>query len=85
MLLVHAKRSRFTGLGELFQFIGSSIRKIDVSEHKKCQQTLIGSENLGAPISEPGSVTVLGNLVKEREKKIGKLERSAYVGRLVDN
>jgi hypothetical protein len=85
MLLMHTKRSRFTGLSELFQFIWSSIRKIDVPVNKKCQQTLIGSENLGVPITEPGGVTVLSNLVKEREKGIGKLERSAYVGRLVDN
>jgi hypothetical protein len=85
MLLVHTKRSLFTGLSELFQFIWSSIRKIDVPVNKKSQETLIGSEKLGVPISEPGSVTVLGDLVKEREKRIGNLERSAYVGRLVDN
>jgi hypothetical protein len=72
-------------LSELFQFIWSSIREIDVSVNKKCQQTLIGSENLGISISEPGSVTLLGNLVKEREKRFWKWERSAYVGRLVDN
>jgi hypothetical protein len=74
-----------TGLSELFQFIRSGIRKIDVSVNKKCQPSLIRSKNLGVSISEPCSVTVLGNLVKEREKRVGKLERSAYVGRLVDN
>jgi hypothetical protein len=39
-------------------------------------------EDSGVPISKPGSVTVLGDLVKEREKRIGKLERSANVGGL---
>ena len=42
-------------------------------------------EDIGVPISGPGSVTILGDLVKEREKRIGKLEGSAYVGRLFDN
>jgi hypothetical protein len=42
-------------------------------------------EDLGVPISEPGSVTILGDLVKEREKRFGKLERSAHVGWFVDN
>jgi hypothetical protein len=42
-------------------------------------------DDLEVPISEPGSATVFGDLVKEREKRLGKFERSAYVGRLVDN
>lgn len=41
-------------------------------------------ERLGVP-SEPGSETVLGELVKEREKRMGKFERPAYVGWFVDN
>jgi hypothetical protein len=42
-------------------------------------------EDSRVPISEPGSVTVLGNLVKKVEKRVGKWERSTNVGRLVDN
>jgi hypothetical protein len=49
MLLMHAKRSRFTGFSGLFHFIWSSIREIDVPVNKKWQQTLIGFESLGIP------------------------------------
>jgi hypothetical protein len=100
-LLIYAKRSRLTGLSELFQLIGSGIGKVDMSAHTTStrqakRQSAEGRSALAArrmsggglvgPPNEPGSMTVLGrHLVKERETGIGKLERPAYVGRLVDD
>jgi hypothetical protein len=93
-LLFQAKRSRFTSLSELLQFLRSSIGKVDVPVIRRmcsAKRPLVLRVR-GSP--RPGSIIVLGELVKdspnpvsrsEQETGFGKFERSAYVGRLVDN
>ena len=76
-----AKRGRFARLSELFQLVGSSVGQVDVSV------TLVNKDSLALKVGcpKPGRLTVFRHLVKERKIRIGKLERSAYVGRFVDN
>ena len=49
--------------------------------------TLVNKDSLALKVGcpKPGRLTVFRHLVKERKIRIGKLERSAYVGRFVDN
>jgi hypothetical protein len=75
----------FTRLSELFDLVGSGIGKVDVSvTRQECQQRLFGTKKSGVLRAEPGSMIILGYFVKEGETRIGKLERSTDVGRLVD-
>jgi hypothetical protein len=82
-LLFEAKRSRFTSLSELPQNFRSSIGKVDVPVIRRMCSAKVLWRSQG--FLGPGSVIVLGELVKERETGFGKFERSAYVGRFVDN